>query len=160
MERLSRDRRVVELTRAAALDLASIDNATATMWCNRQADLYTAFLQEVVYELATIPKWEEGPCSFPTLKPTLPKFVDAAQRAATGLSTAKSSTGVESLEFCTRPCNGKIMSSKMKIRVQPARLRQHFRTDGHGLEGANQVYSVNQERFVFGFFDRRQPDSF
>jgi plasmid stabilization system protein ParE len=48
--------RIVIFTEDALADLASIDNATASMWGEKQAERYLAFLNEVLHTLAANPR--------------------------------------------------------------------------------------------------------
>jgi plasmid stabilization system protein ParE len=59
---------IVELTESAVLDLASIDNATASNWGEEQANRYTAFLQETIQSLAIRPEVGNVPSAFPELR--------------------------------------------------------------------------------------------
>ena len=56
MERNFRQgRRVIELSVAAALDFAGIDNATAQQWGDSQAERYISFLRETFERLERTP---------------------------------------------------------------------------------------------------------
>ena len=48
--------RLVLFSERALADLANIDNSTAAMWGDPQADRYLGFLREVLYTLATDPR--------------------------------------------------------------------------------------------------------
>lgn len=48
--------RLILFTEGALADLASIDNATASMWGETQAERYLGFLRETLYELAGEPR--------------------------------------------------------------------------------------------------------
>jgi plasmid stabilization system protein ParE len=47
--------RIIEITEAAQYDLAGIDNATAAMWGEAQAERYIAYLRETVAYLVDDP---------------------------------------------------------------------------------------------------------
>ncbi|MBX3119789.1 MAG: type II toxin-antitoxin system RelE/ParE family toxin [Fimbriimonadaceae bacterium] len=66
--------RLVLLTEAAMLDLASIDNATASNWGDEQANRYTAFLQETLQSLATNPSIGRTIQQYPELMMYLAKI--------------------------------------------------------------------------------------
>lgn len=51
-----RSNRVVALSEKAVLDLAAIDNATADMWGEKQAERYLAFLKDVFDTLSSAPE--------------------------------------------------------------------------------------------------------
>jgi|GEM_PF-1810971 len=59
---------IIEFADAATLDLASIDNATDSMWGHNQADMYIEFLQGVIFDLAQHPALGRDAAQFPGVK--------------------------------------------------------------------------------------------
>ena len=74
--------RLIQFTIAATLDLASIDNATASIWGPRQADVYSEFLQDVINHIANDPNIGRDAARFPGLKTYVAK--SSRHRSANG----------------------------------------------------------------------------
>ena len=66
--------RVIELTTAAAYDLASIDSATAVTWGEAQANRYVGFLRELFSNLAMEPTLGTSLEDFPGVLMHVAKF--------------------------------------------------------------------------------------
>lgn len=74
--------RLIEFADSATIDLASIDNATASTWGEAQADRYLEFLQEVIYDLANHPTNGKPAAQFPGLRTYVAKI--RRKRASNG----------------------------------------------------------------------------
>ncbi len=72
----------VELTEAALIDLAGVDNATAAIWGEPQAEKYLAFLTDVLNRLATDSRLGTPLSEYPDLLVYTAKIV--ARRSAYG----------------------------------------------------------------------------
>lgn len=78
----SKSRGLVQLADGALLDLAALDNATAAMWGDTQADRYVAFIVKTLEQLAEAPTLGRRAERFPDLRTFVAKI--SSRRRAHG----------------------------------------------------------------------------
>ena len=99
--------RLILFTERALADLANIDNATAAMWGEAQAERYLGFLSETLYNLVQSPTIGRAVEQRPGVMVLPPSTRNEARPTPIAFSIARHLPASRSFAFCTRPCIGR-----------------------------------------------------